>query len=66
MNGATSVIGTVGATIIAIHRGFSATLAWGAGMYLAAAVTGVLLARLVAKKAEAPAAAEATPQVGVG
>ena len=45
LNGAMSVIGTVGATICAIHVGFSATLLVGAIIYGLAAAAGLLLTR---------------------
>jgi hypothetical protein len=47
INGATSVIGTVGATIIAIHHGFTRTLLVGAVTYAIAGAIGLLLARKV-------------------
>ena len=45
MNGATSVIGTVGAIVLAVHVGFRATLLVGAGSYALAAVMATLLVR---------------------
>jgi len=45
INGATSVVGTVLATVIAIYFGFTATFVVGAAMYLAAGVLGHLIAR---------------------
>ncbi len=46
LNGATSVIGTVGATVIAIHVGFAGTLIIGAGGYLVAALAAYELHRV--------------------
>ena len=45
INGGMSVIGTVGATIIAINAGFTATFLVGAGLYVAAGTTGWWLDR---------------------
>jgi hypothetical protein len=45
MNGATSVIGTVGAIILAVHVGFRATLLFGAGGYAFAAIVALALVR---------------------
>jgi hypothetical protein len=45
INGGMSVIGTVGATIIAINAGFTATFLVGAALYIAAGSTGWWLAR---------------------
>lgn len=56
VNGATSVIGTVIATVIAIYGGFTATLLVGAAGYLAAGVLGWRVA------GAHPAAAEATEE----
>lgn len=46
LNGALSVLGTVGATIIAIHSGFTVTLVAGAIGYALAALIAVLQTRL--------------------
>jgi hypothetical protein len=46
INGATSVLGTVAATVIAIHAGFAATLRIGGVLYLLAGATFLYLARL--------------------
>jgi len=51
INGATSVIGTVVATVIAIHAGFGTTLRFGAVLYLLAAATYLYLARLTSSGA---------------
>jgi hypothetical protein len=48
VNGATSVIGTVIATVIAIYGGFTATFLVGAVAYLAAGLLGARLARQLA------------------
>lgn len=48
VNGATSVIGTVIATVIAIYGGFTATFTVGAIAYLAAGVLGARIARQLA------------------
>lgn len=53
VNGATSVIGTVIATVIAIYGGFTATLLVGAAGYLAAGVLGARVAGAHAAAAEA-------------
>lgn len=45
VNGGMSVIGTVGATIIAINAGFTATFLVGAVLYLAAGATALWLSR---------------------
>lgn len=45
INGATSVLGTVIATVIAIYFGFTATFVVGGAMYLAAGVLGHLIGR---------------------
>lgn len=45
INGGTSVIGTVGATIIAINAGFTATFLVGAILYIGAGGTGFWLSR---------------------
>jgi hypothetical protein len=45
VNGATSVLGTVIATVIAIYGGFTATFVVGAITYLGAGVLGARLAR---------------------
>ena len=45
INGGMSVIGTVGATIIAINAGFTATFLVGAVLYVAAGTTGWWLDR---------------------
>ena len=45
INGGMSVIGTVGATIIAINAGFTATFLVGALLYVGAGVTGWWLSR---------------------
>lgn len=58
VNGGTSVIGTVGATVIAINAGFTATFLAGALLYLMAGVTGWWLGR----HAGAPVATPATPE----
>lgn len=47
INGGMSVIGTVGATVIAINAGFGVTFHVGAALYLAAGGTGWLLGRAV-------------------
>lgn len=49
INGAMSVIGTVIATILAIHFGFATTMMIGAGIYVAAGVLGNTLGRAVAR-----------------
>jgi len=49
INGGMSVIGTVGATVIAINGGFTATFVVGAALYAAAGVIGATLARRVAR-----------------
>ncbi len=54
VNGATSVIGTVMATVFAIHLGFNATLLIGAALYLAAAATAYLLGLLARRPSPAP------------
>jgi hypothetical protein len=54
LNGAASVLGSVGATAIALFAGFSAALLTGAGAYFAA---GVLLAFALRSPSPAPAAA---------
>jgi hypothetical protein len=46
VNGATSVIGTSIATIIAMYIGFTATFVVGAVFYAAAGALGLLVARL--------------------
>jgi hypothetical protein len=46
LNGASSVLGTVTAIIIAIHAGFDATLAAGGAAYVVAIATLLLLSRL--------------------
>lgn len=51
INGATSVIGTVVATVVAIHAGFGTTLRFGALLYLLAAATYLYLARLTSSGA---------------
>ena len=51
INGATSVIGTVIATVVAIHAGFGTTLRFGAVLYLLAAATFLYLARLTSSGA---------------
>jgi hypothetical protein len=56
VNGATSVIGTVIATVIAIYGGFTATLLVGAAGYLAAGLLGARVASAHAAAAEAPPA----------
>jgi hypothetical protein len=48
VNGATSVIGTVIATVIAIYGGFTATFTVGAIAYLAAGILGARIARQLA------------------
>jgi hypothetical protein len=45
INGGTSVIGTVAATVIAINVGFTITFVVGAGLYLLAGALGLLSAR---------------------
>jgi hypothetical protein len=45
INGATSVIGTVAATVVAIHAGFGTTLRLGAVLYAGAAALYVYLDR---------------------
>ena len=59
INGATSVMGTVAATIIAIYGGFTTTFFAGAFTYAAAGALGVVVARSYAAKpvAAKPAAA---------
>jgi hypothetical protein len=49
VNGATSVIATVAATILAIHHGYTVTLLWGAGFYGLAGGGAALLGRLEAE-----------------
>jgi hypothetical protein len=56
VNGATSVIGTVIATVIAIYGGFTATLLVGAAGYLAAGLLGGQVAAAHAAAAETPSA----------
>lgn len=56
VNGATSVIGTVIATVIAIYGGFTATLLVGAAGYLAAGLLGWRVAGAHAAAARSPAA----------
>lgn len=60
VNGGTSVIGTVGATIIAINGGFTATFMVAAGLYALAGGLAATLSRLVAHEAAAPAEPAAT------
>ena len=48
VNGGTSVIGTVGATVIAINAGFTATFLVGAALYLVAGAIGWWLGRVEA------------------
>jgi len=55
VNGATSVIGTVIATVIAIYGGFTATFVVGAVGYLAAGVLGAAIARRLAAAGGGPA-----------
>jgi hypothetical protein len=55
VNGATSVIGTVIATVIAIYGGFTATLLVGAAGYLAAGLLGWRVAGAHAAAARLPA-----------
>jgi spermidine synthase len=50
INGATSVMGTVAATIIAIYGGFTMTFVAGAIAYAAAGALGVVVARVYAAK----------------
>jgi len=45
VNGATSVIATVGSTIVAIHHGYTITLLWGAVFYGLAGAGAALLGR---------------------
>jgi hypothetical protein len=45
LNGATSVIASVGATIVAIHHGYTWTLLWGAVFYALAGAAAALLSR---------------------
>jgi len=52
INGATSVIGTVGATVYAIHQGFNATLIVGGALYALAAASVLVLARLAKRTAQ--------------
>ncbi len=47
INGGMSVIGTVGATVIAINAGFGVTFYVGAALYLGAGAIGWLLDRAV-------------------
>jgi hypothetical protein len=49
VNGGTSVLGTVAATLIAIHQGFTAAFLAGSALYAGAGATGFALARLVAR-----------------
>ena len=55
VNGATSVIGTVIATVIAIYGGFTATFVVGAVSYLAAGLLGARIATRLAATARPPA-----------
>jgi hypothetical protein len=50
VNGGTSVLGTVAATLIAIHHGFTAAFLAGAALYAGAGATALALARLVTRK----------------
>jgi hypothetical protein len=56
LNGAMSVIGTVGATMLAIQDGFTSTLLIGAALYGCAAVVMHLLARRTARAVVEPLA----------
>jgi spermidine synthase len=62
INGATSVIGTVAATVVAIHAGFTTTLLSGACLYGLAAACGLVLAKLAERRKDRdePATLEAT------
>ena len=51
VNGATSVLGTIGATVLAIHAGFGTTLRAGGVLYVLAAGLFVYLARLSSRGA---------------
>jgi hypothetical protein len=51
VNGATSVIASVGATIVAIHHGYTMTLLWGALFYALAGAAAALLGRGVTRAA---------------
>lgn len=51
INGATSVVGTVAATVIAIHAGFGTTLRVGGILYVLAAAAFLYLARLSSRGA---------------
>jgi hypothetical protein len=51
VNGATSVIASVGSTIVAIHHGYTITLLWGAVFYGLAGATAALLGRGEAREA---------------
>lgn len=51
INGGTSVIGTVGATVIAINAGFTATFVVGAGLYALAGLVGWWLGKSAALEA---------------
>jgi hypothetical protein len=57
INGATSVLGTVAATVIAIYGGFTATFATGAVAYAVAGALAVPVARAFVAGASRPAAA---------
>jgi spermidine synthase len=65
VNGATSVIGTSLATIIAMYGGFTATFLLGAAFYAVAGLLGTAVARhyVVARAAGEPASTEPPPAV---
>lgn len=63
VNGATSVIGTVMATILAIHLGFNATLFVGAAMYIGASVSIYMFGRMSASIAKSAEEAKDTTEV---
>jgi hypothetical protein len=54
VNGGTSVIGTVGATVIAINAGYTATFVVGAAVYALAGALGYLLSRAALPAGAAP------------
>jgi hypothetical protein len=54
VNGAMSVIATVGSTIVAIHHGYTTTLLWGAVFYALAGIGAALLGRVASRTPMAP------------
>ncbi len=63
VNGATSVLGSVVSTVVAIYGGFSATFVLGGVVYLAAGAAGLLVARGAGGPAGATAGDEAAAAV---